>query len=90
LDNAIEKELLERLKRGTYGEMYKFSDKSIDNVARRMDEDEEEEMEDEEEIEYEVEKNDERQFVEDFEESDEEEDGEEEGKGRAEMDIEDF
>ena len=59
IEQTIEKEVLERLRSGTYGDIYNFNQKAFENVLQQNYELEEEEQEEQEEEE-------EREFVEDF------------------------
>lgn len=86
LENVIERELVERLQKGVYGDIYNLPQKVFDSVLQKHGQEDqlEEETEDEEEVEYveeeeeelqyeeEDEEEAEHEFVEDFEPSEDE------------------
>lgn len=76
LENVIERELVERLQKGVYGDIYNLPQKVFDSVLQKhgQEEEMEEESEDEEEIEYveeELEEEEEEEYEEELEEDEE-------------------
>lgn len=73
LEQSIEKELVERLAKGTYGDIYNFPEVPYQKALQSVEQEQQEEQEEEEETEEESEEESITEYVEDLEEEEEEE-----------------